>query len=115
VPGEDHERFDLKRYFEKSNDFIKSTREETNILVHCMAGISRSVTLVLAYLMKHCKMSFEEAFDTVKKKRKIVCMLLFRSTLTEVSSVNYRNSSELSKPKPKPCAEAVTRSKIAQR
>lgn len=30
----------------------------TNMLVHCMAGVSRSVTIVLAYLIRKCSMSF---------------------------------------------------------
>jgi protein-tyrosine phosphatase len=37
-----------------------------------MAGISRSVTLVLAYLMKYKGNSYEEAFDIVQKKRRVV-------------------------------------------
>lgn len=58
IPGEDHERFDLSKYFNRSIDFIASSLKETNILVHCMAGVSRSVTLVLAYLMKHHNMTY---------------------------------------------------------
>lgn len=72
VPGEDHERFDLTKYFDKSIDFIDNSLKQTNILVHCMAGISRSVTLVLAYLMKHHKMTYDQAFQVVRRKRKIV-------------------------------------------
>ena len=77
IPGEDHERFDLSRYFDKSIDFIKTSLGKTNILVHCMAGISRSVTLVLAYLMKHHGMSYLEAFEAIRRKRKIVNFQLF--------------------------------------
>lgn len=91
IPGEDHERFDLSRYFDRATEFIKRSLEKTNILVHCMAGISRSVTLVLAYMMKHHNMTFEEAFEAVRRKRKIVLICSFRSTLTKASLDNSKN------------------------
>lgn len=42
-----------------------------NILVHCMAGISRSVSLIVYYLMKKYNLSFDQAISIVKNKRKI--------------------------------------------
>ena len=50
------------------NDAILSGK---NILVHCMAGISRSVSLVTYYLMKKNYISYDKAFVLVKKKRTI--------------------------------------------
>ena len=49
-------------------DIIHNFRKE-NILVHCNAGISRSPTIVISYLMTLEKMSFNEAFEKVKKAR----------------------------------------------
>lgn len=40
-----------------------------NVLVHCFAGISRSVSFVIYYLMKKKKITFEHAFNIVKSKR----------------------------------------------
>jgi hypothetical protein len=44
---------------------------ETNgsVLVHCLAGISRSPTVAIAYVMRHLKMTFDDAFRYVKSKR----------------------------------------------
>ncbi|MBA3237584.1 MAG: dual specificity protein phosphatase family protein [Parachlamydiaceae bacterium] len=39
------------------------------VYVHCKAGRGRSATIVIAYLMKHQKLSYEEAFHYVKKLR----------------------------------------------
>lgn len=42
------------------------------MLVHCQVGISRSATILIAFLMKEYKLRFKEAFEMVVKKRKIV-------------------------------------------
>ena len=39
--------------------------------MHCAAGVSRSASIVIAYIMWDKKMSFEEAFEFVESKRKI--------------------------------------------
>ena len=37
---------------------------------HSIAGVSRSVTMVIAFLMEKKGMSFEKALNLVQKKRK---------------------------------------------
>jgi len=64
--------YDLSKHFTRCFDFIEKNRPETNVLVHCLAGISRSATIVIMYLMRTNRMSFESAFSFVKKKRKII-------------------------------------------
>jgi protein-tyrosine phosphatase len=46
--------------------------KDNNILVHCSAGISRSPTLVLAYMMKKHHWTLDEAFEKMRKLRQIV-------------------------------------------
>lgn len=48
----------LVQFFSQSNDFIHRCRfilrengDSGSVLVHCLAGVSRSVTLLVAYLM----------------------------------------------------------------
>ena len=45
---------------------------DDKILIHCIAGQSRSATIVIAFIMWKQKLSFEEAFNLVYEKRKIV-------------------------------------------
>ena len=57
------------KYFGKCINFIDG---EEKILVHCMAGASRSASVVIAYLMWKEKKSFQEALDFVITKRYFV-------------------------------------------
>lgn len=42
------------------------------VLVHCQAGISRSATICLAYLIMKKRVKLEEAFEFVKQRRSII-------------------------------------------
>ncbi len=37
--------------------------------MHCLAGISRSVTVTVAYLMQKLNLSLNDAYDFVKRKK----------------------------------------------
>ena len=45
---------------------------EQKVLVHCKAGISRSATICLAYLMWYHKWTLEQAYDFLKAKRRLI-------------------------------------------
>lgn len=53
------------------------------VLVHCSAGLSRSVTVILGYLMKVKRMSLKEAVEatTAGRGRKLMCNASFWSAL----------------------------------
>lgn len=67
---DDAEQEDIFKYFYSSINLI----EKSNIVyIHCKAGISRSASFVIAYIMFHFKYNLEEAFDYVQKRREIIC------------------------------------------
>ncbi|XP_014227363.1 dual specificity protein phosphatase MPK-4-like [Trichogramma pretiosum] len=69
----DMPREDLLTSFNDSNQFIESALESGGkILVHCYFGVSRSATIVIAFIMKKYNLPFDNAFETVKKKRRFV-------------------------------------------
>ena len=43
------------------------------IFVHCMAGISRSATSVICYLMKKYSWSLAKTTSFVKSRRSVIC------------------------------------------
>jgi predicted protein tyrosine phosphatase len=60
----------LAAHFDSVSDLISTAVGKGNaVLVHCTQGASRSVSLVLAYLMKHHRMSLDDALDLVRSKR----------------------------------------------
>ena len=61
-------------YFEEAFQFIDGalSYEKNCVLVHCHAGVSRSASFIIAYLMqKSVCASYEEAYEFVKEKRYI--------------------------------------------
>ncbi|GFS82990.1 dual specificity protein phosphatase MPK-4 [Nephila pilipes] len=70
---EDSPDCDILSCFERSNSFIKEGQEKGACLVHCYGGVSRSATLVVAYLMKKYNIGVEEALQKVKDKRYCAC------------------------------------------
>jgi protein tyrosine phosphatase len=60
-------------HFEKVYEMIdEALKNNQNILVHCRAGISRSATIVISYIMKSQRMKMDDAFEFVKSKRSII-------------------------------------------
>lgn len=51
-------------------DQVKS--QNGKVLVHCQAGVSRSATICIAYLMATRRLRMEEAYKYVKSRRRIV-------------------------------------------
>ena len=66
----DTEKEDIKKHFEEANKFIdEAIKNNENVLVHCHAGISRSSTILMAYIMKSQKMSLDKTLELLKSKR----------------------------------------------
>ena len=69
-PIEDNRNENISVYFEETNLIISTSIENNkNILVHCENGVSRSVTIILAYLIKIKNMKLKDALSLVKNTR----------------------------------------------
>lgn len=72
IEADDRPHVDLLSHFEESNQFIQDGIKNGAVLVHCFFGVSRSATLVIAYVMKHTNLSVQEAVTRVKEKRPVI-------------------------------------------
>ncbi|XP_060083943.1 uncharacterized protein LOC132563208 [Ylistrum balloti] len=99
IPVNDNYSAKMIPFFEEAFQFLDKVREANGcVLVHCLAGISRSPTLAIAYVMKHLNMSSDDAYRYVKDKRPTISPNFnFLGQLLEFEK-NFRNNEE-SKPK----------------
>ncbi|KAJ8347706.1 hypothetical protein SKAU_G00262950 [Synaphobranchus kaupii] len=73
LPATDNSRQNLRQYFEEVFEFIEEAHQTgRGVLVHCQAGVSRSATIVIAYLMKHTLMTMMDAYKYVRGRRPVV-------------------------------------------
>lgn len=73
IPITDNLNINIRQYFERTCEIIDNIIEnKQKILVHCYAGISRSATIVIAYIMKKNRMTMSEAYQFVEAKRKCI-------------------------------------------
>ncbi|XP_032819478.1 dual specificity protein phosphatase 7-like [Petromyzon marinus] len=70
IPISDHWNQNLSQFFPEAIAFIDEARnKQCGVLVHCLAGISRSVTVTVAYLMQKLSLPLNDAYDFVKHKK----------------------------------------------
>lgn len=63
IPVRDQQTVQISKHFIEAHQYIRSAREKGTgaVFVHCWAGVSRSATIVISYLMQLERLSFQEA------------------------------------------------------
>ncbi|KAI9138383.1 protein-tyrosine phosphatase-like protein, partial [Paraphysoderma sedebokerense] len=71
---EDSTSATIETIFEETANIIHTVRQTPGgkVLVHCHAGVSRSATIILVYLMRYCNLRLAQAFDLTFRARPIV-------------------------------------------
>jgi len=63
---------EISETFNELVDFIEEALTRGPVFVHCAGGVSRSATIVIAFLMKKKQMCLKDAYAHVKEKRPII-------------------------------------------
>lgn len=66
---QDDVKHKIEDLFLEAHEFINNHKV---VLVHCLGGASRSVTIVISYLMKYKGLTLLESYHFLKKKRFII-------------------------------------------
>lgn len=72
IPIDDRSDVNIYPYLAPAADYIESNIQKGNVFVHCYAGISRSASIIIAYLILKKNYTYEEAYNLVKSKRHII-------------------------------------------
>ena len=70
---DDNADANMKPWFKHTHDFINEFMNKNQpVLVFCRAGVSRSATIVIHYLMKRYNISYYDGFRFLKAKRRYI-------------------------------------------
>lgn len=73
IPIMDTWNQDLPKHFQRAFDFIDEAKKVGGcVLIHCIAGVSRSPAITIAYVMKEKNLSLADAYSFVKNKRSVI-------------------------------------------
>lgn len=74
LPVDDVPGADISGFFDEAFQFIDKARStQRGVLIHCFAGLSRSVTVMVAYLMKFRGLPRDAALEEVRRARPNAC------------------------------------------
>jgi len=98
VRAQDNQQFDLSAHFQEAADFIhqglarNAATGSGKVLVHCVQGISRSTSLLCAYLMIKQGLSAEQSLTTIRLKREVLPNHGFLKQLCQLDADLHKKS-----------------------
>lgn len=100
-----HHQRNLRSEFPQAFDYIEEAKTRGGkVLVHCQLGVSRSASLVIAYVMKTLHMGLTDAYELVKARSAVISpnMSLMYQLSEFEKSLNTNNSNNSSNTKKSP-------------
>lgn len=82
------------------------------VLVHCLAGVSRSVTITVAYLMYKCSLNLNDAFNLVRSRKSNIAPNFH--FMEQLHSFERELKLDVSSQSPTAIMEQMSRSKFAK-
>ncbi|ESO82277.1 hypothetical protein LOTGIDRAFT_134995, partial [Lottia gigantea] len=71
IPAQDVATYRICDEFQSAVEFIDEALKSGKVYVHCQMGVSRSATIVIAYLMAKCGMDLMHATRHCRHRREI--------------------------------------------
>ncbi|XP_029289471.1 dual specificity protein phosphatase 8 isoform X2 [Cottoperca gobio] len=114
IPVNDNYCEKLLPWLDKTNEFIdKAKVSNCRVIVHCLAGISRSATIAIAYIMKTMGLSSDDAYRFVKDRRPSISpnfnflgqLLEFEKGLRLLQALSSTSDDKISENNAKQCSE----------
>ncbi|XP_029826159.2 uncharacterized protein LOC8032616 isoform X1 [Ixodes scapularis] len=69
----DDETTEMLKHWDRTYKYIAQAKEQgSKVLVHCKMGISRSASVVIAYVMKAYDLDLDQALEFVKRRRSCI-------------------------------------------
>jgi len=97
---DDRDNVKIGDIVKRTNKFISEAMKDKNakVLIHCSAGVSRSASIAIAYIMTKEKSSLNDILTKMREKRCILNPNLgFRRQLIEIRSLNEKSDDVLYK------------------
>jgi len=70
ISVEDDPKANIAQFFDETNTFITNAiRQNGRVLVHCHGGVSRSTTILIAFMMSYYRLPVHDALSEIKKVR----------------------------------------------
>eukprot|EP00929_Paragymnodinium_shiwhaense_P031348 TRINITY_DN1757_c0_g1_i1.p1 TRINITY_DN1757_c0_g1~~TRINITY_DN1757_c0_g1_i1.p1 ORF type:complete len:363 (+),score=83.60 TRINITY_DN1757_c0_g1_i1:77-1165(+) len=70
IAAEDEAGYAIGQHFDEAADFLSKCRAEgRKVMVHCIMGINRSATALVAFLCRQLQMSLQEAVNIASRER----------------------------------------------
>jgi len=85
IPMRNHCDFSIKESVDKAYNFIVENIKNGSVFVHCNAGVTRSASTVIYFLMKYKEWDFKTAHDYVKNIRSCIDVDIFENQLMSYS------------------------------
>jgi len=125
VPVTDESKADISVYFDGATYFMENILKRPgggSVLVHCEQGMSRSSSVVIAYLMRYHNMTRDEAYLTCKKKRPMICpnsgfwdqLQVYETKLNSERQRQVENDNRLTQNAPGTCTTTITTTTYAK-
>eukprot|EP01006_Ploeotia_vitrea_P066796 TRINITY_DN95739_c0_g1_i1.p1 TRINITY_DN95739_c0_g1~~TRINITY_DN95739_c0_g1_i1.p1 ORF type:complete len:203 (+),score=18.72 TRINITY_DN95739_c0_g1_i1:26-610(+) len=75
IDAEDDEEYNMLQHYDEAEQFITSgIQAGGKVVVHCGAGVNRSVTLCVAYMVAHEGVNLMDAIIPIRHQRRIILL-----------------------------------------